>query len=85
MGGNAFDTSATITLGSDGQGPVLAVIQRKMFNRREMMAHAQTYHVTIAPGVDIALMVAMCVALDEKNNESRGGRRGGRGGRQQWM
>lgn len=69
MTGNKWDTNANIVLGADGQGPVIAVISRKLLNPRELLAGAQTYHVTIAQGVDIAMTVALCVALDEKNNE----------------
>jgi uncharacterized protein YxjI len=32
----------------------------------------QTYTVSVAPGVDMALVAAMCICLDEKNNEAKG-------------
>ncbi|KAL2169552.1 hypothetical protein VTG60DRAFT_5945 [Thermothelomyces hinnuleus] len=67
MRGNWFDTSADIV--DAATGAVVARIDRKLFNARELLLGHQTYHVTIAPGADIALVVAMCVCLDEKRNE----------------
>lgn len=42
----------------------------------------QTYGVEVAPGVDLALMAALCICLDEKTNEGAGtaGSGGGGGG-----
>ena len=48
-------------------GAVVARIDRKLFNAREWLGGQQTYALIVAPGVDMALMVAACVALDEKN------------------
>lgn len=48
-------------------GAVVARIDRRMFNKREIFGGQQTYALIVAPGVDMALMVAACVALDEKN------------------
>ncbi|KAF4119514.1 Pfam:DUF567 [Geosmithia morbida] len=67
MKGNWFDTSADIV--DEETGAVAARIDRKLVNARELFGDGQTYAVTIAPGVDMALMAAACVALDEKNNE----------------
>jgi len=38
-------------------------------NARQLLGGQQTYYVTIAPNVDISLMAAICVALDERENE----------------
>lgn len=38
---------------------------------RELFAGKQTYLVTIAPNVDMALVVAMCIALDEKKEQGK--------------
>ncbi|KAK4225615.1 tubby C-terminal-like domain-containing protein [Podospora fimiseda] len=71
MDGNWFDTTAEIK--DQATGFVVARIQRKLFNMREAILGQQTYHLTIAPGVDVAVIVAMAIALDEKNNEGKGG------------
>jgi uncharacterized protein YxjI len=63
--GDWLDRSATITF----NGQPIAQISRKMFNVREMFANKQTYFVTVAPGVDLALIAAVCICLDEKENE----------------
>jgi uncharacterized protein YxjI len=67
MKGNWFDTSADIV--DEATGAVVARIDRKLLNARELILGHQTYHLTIAPGVDMALLVAMCMCLDAKNNE----------------
>lgn len=71
MRGNWLDSSAEIILGEDKNGPVVGRIDRKFFNTREFFGGQQTYAVTIAPGMDMALAVALCIALDEKNNEKK--------------
>ncbi|KAK4148469.1 tubby C-terminal-like domain-containing protein [Chaetomidium leptoderma] len=50
-------------------GAVVARIDRKWGNARELLFSQQTYHVTIAPGVDMALITAMCVCLDEARSD----------------
>jgi len=67
MKGNWRDTSADIVC--ENTGAVVARIDRKLLNKRELMGSQQTYALIVAPGVDMALMVAACVALDEKNND----------------
>jgi uncharacterized protein YxjI len=37
---------------------------------REVFFDQQTYAVMVAPGVDLALIAALCVCFDEKNNEN---------------
>ncbi|WVQ85740.1 hypothetical protein IAT38_007907 [Cryptococcus sp. DSM 104549] len=51
-------------------GPVIAQISRKLFNAREFFGDKQTYFVTVAPGVDLALVAAICICFDEAKNES---------------
>ncbi|KAK4627009.1 hypothetical protein CLAFUW4_04282 [Fulvia fulva] len=63
--GDWFDRSATIKM---GDRPV-AQIQRSFMNVREIFGSKQTYFVTIAPGVDLSLIAAICVCLDERENE----------------
>ncbi|KAB8222965.1 tubby C-terminal-like domain-containing protein [Aspergillus novoparasiticus] len=50
-------------------GAVVAQIDRKRFNARQIFFHQQTYVVMVAPGVDLALITALCVCFDEKNND----------------
>lgn len=66
MSGNWLDTSADII--SQTTGETVARIDRQLLKKREIMGQ-QTYALIVAPGVDVALMVAACVALDEKNND----------------
>ncbi|PHH61475.1 hypothetical protein CDD81_322 [Ophiocordyceps australis] len=67
MSGNWIDTSADIVCKSTGA--TAARIDRKLLNARELFGSQQTYALVVAPGVDMALMAAMCIALDEKNND----------------
>ncbi|KAK4186171.1 tubby C-terminal-like domain-containing protein [Podospora australis] len=71
MDGNWFDTTAEIKDATTGV--IVARIDRKLMNMGEAFLGKQTYHLTIAPGVDMTLIVAMAIALDEKNNEGQGG------------
>ncbi|RDA91534.1 hypothetical protein CP533_4354, partial [Ophiocordyceps camponoti-saundersi (nom. inval.)] len=65
MRGDWMDSSVSIVCDS---GATVAAIDRKLFNVREFMG-VQKYALHVAPGVDMALMVALCVAFDEANNE----------------
>lgn len=68
--GDFFDRAATITLGNE-EGPVVGRISRDFFNAREIFSGQQTYFLTIAPGVDVALLAAICVILDETENDQQ--------------
>jgi uncharacterized protein YxjI len=68
MKGNFFDTTADITDEAQG-GVVVARIDRKILSGKDIFFGQQTYGVHVAPGVDMALVAAMCICLDEKNNE----------------
>jgi len=63
--GDFLDRKATITMGDF----VVAEIGRNFFNAREFFGGQQTYQVSVVPGVDLALMAAVCICLDEKENE----------------
>ena len=69
MKGDFFDRKAVITNSADGQ--TLATIDRDFFNASQILGGQQTYVVTISPGVDMALIAAMCICLDEKRNEKK--------------
>ncbi|KAI2603631.1 DUF567-domain-containing protein [Hypoxylon sp. NC1633] len=68
MKGDWTDTTAEIT--DEASGQAVAAIYRDRWNARELLGGQQTYNVTIAPNVDMAIIVAMCICLDMKRNEA---------------
>ncbi|KAI2770429.1 DUF567-domain-containing protein [Daldinia loculata] len=68
MKGDWTDTTADIT--DEATGQTVASVYRDRWNAREFLADQQTYNVTIAPNVDMAIVVAMCICLDMKRNEA---------------
>ncbi|KAK0755092.1 DUF567 domain protein [Schizothecium vesticola] len=71
MKGNFFDSAADIV--DQKTGIVVGRINRKLLSGRDLVFGQQTYALTVAPGVDKALLVAMCICMDEKNNEGKKG------------
>lgn len=67
MKGGPMDRKASIV--DDSTGAVVARINRKLFRPRGVFFGQQTYAVTVAPGVDKALITALCICFDEKNND----------------
>ncbi|KAB8200826.1 tubby C-terminal-like domain-containing protein [Aspergillus parasiticus] len=67
LSGNWIDRYGTITR---NDRPV-AQITRDYFNTRQILGDADTYYVTIAPGMDIALIVSLCVMYDEEMRKQR--------------
>ena len=67
MKGNWFDYAADIF--DKSTNTVIARIDRKILSGRDMIFGQQTYALMVAPGVDMALMAALCICMDEKNNE----------------
>ncbi|KAL4729144.1 hypothetical protein ACLX1H_003554 [Fusarium chlamydosporum] len=67
MKGNWFDYAADIF--DKSTNTVIARIDRKLLSGRDMIFGQQTYALMVAPGVDMALMAALCICMDEKNNE----------------
>ncbi|KAF2743626.1 DUF567-domain-containing protein [Sporormia fimetaria CBS 119925] len=65
MKGKWFDTTADIIDEAQG-GIVVARINRKL-SGKDMLFGQQTYGVYVAPGVDMAVIAALCICLDEKN------------------
>jgi len=63
--GDWFDRSAEISCG----GQPVAHISRSIFNVRQIFADKQTYFVRVAPNVDLAMIAAICVSLDEKEED----------------
>ncbi|GAQ08600.1 hypothetical protein ALT_5921 [Aspergillus lentulus] len=68
MKGNWSDTKVDIV--NEATGVVVARIDRKLWRGHELFFDKQTYAVMVAPGVDLALIAALCVCFDEKNNEN---------------
>lgn len=66
--GDIIDRSAEIRT---EDGIVVARIMRQFANAGQVFFDQQTYVLTVAPGVDIALLLAICICLDEKANESK--------------
>jgi uncharacterized protein YxjI len=69
MKGSFFDTRAEI-IDEERGGQVVARIDRKLLSGKDIFFGQQTYAVQIMPHVDQALIAAMCICLDEKNNEA---------------
>ncbi|KAJ5191923.1 uncharacterized protein N7498_010908 [Penicillium cinerascens] len=70
MKGGWYDHSADIVNHKTGQ--TVARIDRKLLSGRDLAFGQQTYAVIVAPGVDAALIAALCICFDEKNNDERG-------------
>ncbi|OCF42855.1 hypothetical protein I317_03332 [Kwoniella heveanensis CBS 569] len=68
--GDFWGGSADITVEN---GPVVAQITRELMNARQIFGGQQTYFVTVAPGVDLALIAALCICFDEAKNENNNG------------
>ncbi|CAO1635824.1 unnamed protein product [Jaminaea pallidilutea] len=67
--GDLFDRKAEITMES---GQPVARVSRDFVNAGQLFFDKQTYVLTVAPGVDTALLLAICVCLDEVANDSDG-------------
>ncbi|RSM20715.1 hypothetical protein CDV31_000403 [Fusarium ambrosium] len=50
-------------------GTAVARIDRKLLSGKDILFGQQTYALVVAPNVDMALMAALCICMDEKNNE----------------
>lgn len=67
--GNIMTHEAVIYIGEAKQGGIpIAKIHRPLTGR-EWLSGQQEYWLTVAPNVDISMMVAMCVALDEMKKD----------------
>ncbi|KAF4462801.1 LURP-one-related 15 [Fusarium albosuccineum] len=67
MNGGWLDYSADIV--DKTTNTVVARIDRKVLSGKDLLFGQQTYALMVAPNVDMALMAAMCICMDEKNNE----------------
>lgn len=66
MKGNWLDTRGDI---KDDTGHVVARIDRKLLNARQLLFDQDSYGVVVAPGMDMAIVAAMCICLDDKAND----------------
>ncbi|EWZ42710.1 hypothetical protein FOQG_04659 [Fusarium oxysporum f. sp. raphani 54005] len=66
MDGGWHDYNANIV--DTTTGNVVARIDRRL-SGRDLLFGQQTYALVVSPRVDMALMAALCICLDEKNNE----------------
>jgi len=66
MKGDWLDRTTEIKLGNT----VVARIDREMRTGWQILGGPQTYFVTVAPNVDLALMVALCICLDERLHQN---------------
>ncbi|KAI9923712.1 hypothetical protein ASPWEDRAFT_142195 [Aspergillus wentii DTO 134E9] len=67
MKGNWSDRTADIVDQNSGQ--TVARLGRKLFDGREILFGQETYAAVVAPGVDGALIAALCICFDEKNRD----------------
>lgn len=67
MKGSWTDFSADIL--DESTQTVVGRIDRKLLSGRDLLFGQQTYALSVAPNVDMALMAALCICLDEKRNE----------------
>lgn len=65
--GDPMNHACSITLPEKGNIEI-AKIQR-VFNATDIFFNQQTYHVSIVPGIDAAIIVALCISFDELANE----------------
>lgn len=61
--GNYWNTHVDIT--DEATGQLVATIEHKL-HARQLLTGQQKYTVTVAPNVDMALIIAMCICVDEK-------------------
>lgn len=64
MKGDFLDRMTEIRLGDSDT--IVARIDRHMFSGWATFGGPQTYFVTIAPNMDMVLVVAMCLCMDER-------------------
>jgi len=67
LAGNWIERYASLTW---NDRPV-AQITRDFLNARQILGDADSYYVTIAPGMDIALIASICVMLDERDEAGK--------------
>lgn len=66
--GDMFGRTADVVVEN---GPPVAQIKRSTMDARNLVFGQQTYFVDVAPGVDVALIAAVCICLDEVMNDNQ--------------
>jgi hypothetical protein len=61
---------ATIVDASNGDA-VVGEVKRESFNAGQLLMGSQTYNLTVPAGVDLALMAAICVGVDEAEEDGK--------------
>ncbi|KAI5467914.1 tubby C-terminal-like domain-containing protein [Mariannaea sp. PMI_226] len=69
MKGNWLDYAAEIH--DSKSNALVGRLSRKVFSAKDIIFDQQTYCLEVAPGVDMALMAALCICMDEKNNDDK--------------
>lgn len=62
-------TSKQMTIKDLASGVEAARINRDLWSGQNISGHADKYHVYVAAGVDMSLIVAMCLCLDERKSD----------------
>ena len=63
--GDWVNRSANITI----QGRPVAFVRRSFLNKASVLADMHTYYVSVAPGVDLTLIAAVCIAMDDRESD----------------
>ncbi|KAF8313806.1 hypothetical protein DL93DRAFT_2097533 [Clavulina sp. PMI_390] len=71
--GNWLDRKVDLSINNTGQRA--GRIMRKIMTMRNVFGGASTYTLQVAPGVDVAMMITLCVAIDMKNLDDERQRR----------
>lgn len=69
MDGNFFGNHCQV-INANTNEPV-AQIDRERWNARQFLAQQQTYAVHVAPGMDLSVVAAICICLDERKHEEK--------------
>lgn len=77
MKGEMFSSSATII--DQSTGNIVATIDRN-FSAGSFFKGTHNYALTVAQNVDLAVMVAFCICLDERRRARAAGAAAGGGG-----
>ncbi len=62
---------AVVYIGEAKEGGIPIAKIYRPYTGREMFSGQQEYYLTVAPNVDVSMMVAFCVCMDEMKNDSR--------------
>jgi uncharacterized protein YxjI len=69
--GDPYTRSASIYIGEPKQGGKPVARVGRNITGNDFLFGKQTYHLVVEPGVDAAIMVALSIAFDERENERK--------------